>query len=107
MHLKSGKLSGAHKGNFAQLHVGFASIASMSTLTIRQLPESTKQRLRLRAAANGKSMEAEARAILSAVLDGGTEFDNSWIGQLYRDSVAAGGVDLQVPPDSPATVAEF
>lgn len=39
---------------------------SMSTLTIRKLPESTKARLRARAARAGRSMEAEAREILAA-----------------------------------------
>lgn len=79
----------------------------MSVLTIRKLPEETKKRLRLRAAANGKSMEAEARDILATVLNSGQDFDNSWIGQLYHDSISAGGVDLTLPPDSPATTAEF
>lgn len=38
----------------------------MATLTIRQLPDDTKARLRQRAARAGHSMEAEARAILVA-----------------------------------------
>jgi plasmid stability protein len=33
----------------------------MTAITLRQLPEGVKQRLRLRAAANGRSMEADAR----------------------------------------------
>ncbi|HUT78985.1 MAG TPA: plasmid stabilization protein [Polyangia bacterium] len=37
----------------------------MATLTIRKLPESTKARLRTRAARAGRSMEAEAREILT------------------------------------------
>ncbi|WP_367874413.1 plasmid stabilization protein [Luteolibacter sp. Populi] len=36
-----------------------------TTLTIRNLAEPVKQKLRLRAARNGRSMEAEAREILS------------------------------------------
>ena len=36
----------------------------MSTLTIRNLDEDVKARLRVRAAENGRSMEAEVRAIL-------------------------------------------
>lgn len=79
----------------------------MSTLTIRKLPEDTKQRLRLRAAANGKSMEAEARDILSAVLDAEHSFDNSWVGLLYNHTLQEGGVDLEIPPDTPATAARF
>jgi plasmid stability protein len=37
----------------------------MATLTIRNVPEETRQRLREEAARNGRSMEAEARAILA------------------------------------------
>jgi hypothetical protein len=37
------------------------SIASMATLTIRQLDQKTKTRLRVRAAHHGRSMEEEAR----------------------------------------------
>ncbi len=36
----------------------------MSVLTIRKLDDEVKQRLRMRAARHGTSMEAEARAIL-------------------------------------------
>ena len=39
-----------------------------TTLTIRNLDEDVKQRLRLRAASHKTSMEAEARAILAATL---------------------------------------
>ncbi len=39
----------------------------MSILNIRNLPEDVHRRLRLRAAKAGRSMEAEARAILTAV----------------------------------------
>jgi plasmid stability protein len=40
----------------------------MSTLTIRKLDEEVKQGLRIRAARNNASMEAEARAILEAAV---------------------------------------
>lgn len=40
----------------------------MATLMIRDLDEMVKARLRVRAANNGRSMEAEARAILGAAL---------------------------------------
>jgi antitoxin FitA len=41
-----------------------------TTLTIRNLAEPVKQMLRLRAAGHGRSMEAEARAILTEALEG-------------------------------------
>ncbi|MGH6915529.1 MAG: FitA-like ribbon-helix-helix domain-containing protein [Geminicoccales bacterium] len=39
----------------------------MAALNIRNLPDEVHRRLRVRAAKAGRSMEAEARAILSAV----------------------------------------
>src|ERR1043165_8843820 len=42
----------------------------MGSLTVRNLPESVKNRLRLRAAANGRSMEEEVRLLLA---DGAAE----------------------------------
>jgi len=41
-----------------------AIIAIMASITIRRLPESTKRRLRMRAARNGRSMEQELRELL-------------------------------------------
>ena len=38
----------------------------MSSLTVRNLPEDVKKRLRMRAAANGRSMEEEIRLLLAA-----------------------------------------
>jgi plasmid stability protein len=40
----------------------------MASLTIRNLEESLKSRLRVRAATNGRSMEDEVRVLLRAVL---------------------------------------
>ena len=37
----------------------------MTTLTVRNLPEDVKKRLRQRAAANGRSMEEEVRILLA------------------------------------------
>ena len=39
-----------------------------TTLTIRNLEERVKQKLRVQAACNGRSMEAEARAILTVAV---------------------------------------
>jgi plasmid stability protein len=44
----------------------------MASLNIRNVPESTRRRLRLRAARKGRSMEAEARAILAKAVQGET-----------------------------------
>ena len=40
----------------------------MATITVRDLPEDVQRRLKQRAVANDRSMEAEARAILSAAV---------------------------------------
>ncbi len=40
----------------------------MATLTIRNLPDDVRDRLRVRAAQNGRSMEAEARDVLRGAL---------------------------------------
>lgn len=45
-----------------------ASIASMATLTIRNLPDEIYDRLRRRAAENKRSMEAEARDLMAKAL---------------------------------------
>jgi plasmid stability protein len=42
----------------------------MATLTIRNLPDDVRDRLRIEAAKNGRSMEAEARAVLEAAVKG-------------------------------------
>ena len=41
----------------------------MATLTIRNLPDKIRERLRVRAAKRGVSMEAEARAILTEAIN--------------------------------------
>ena len=45
-----------------------ASLAPTASITIRNLDGRVKERLRVRAAQNGRSMEAEARSILSDTL---------------------------------------
>jgi plasmid stability protein len=69
----------------------------MATLVIRDLDESLKKRLRVRAAHNGRSMEAEARAILGAALfEPGTQ---RGIGSRIRQRFAdLDDVDIAVPP---------
>ncbi|MFZ4071829.1 MAG: FitA-like ribbon-helix-helix domain-containing protein [Caulobacterales bacterium] len=66
----------------------------MASLTIRNLDDDIKERLRVRAAHNGRSMEEEARAILRATVAGATAVD------LWSRSRAlfagAKGVDLEL-----------
>ncbi len=70
----------------------------MATLTIRDLDDSVKQRLRVRAAEKGVSMEAEVRSILqSAVADAPAQGD--WYLRL-RERIAQTGFvdDVSIPP---------
>ena len=79
----------------------------MSAITIRKLPDGAKQRLRMRAAAHGRSMEAEAREILVEALSSTSRADLSWIEQLIAVGYELGGVDLEIPEDQPATAADL
>jgi plasmid stability protein len=71
----------------------------MSAITIRMLPDGTKQRLRRRAAAHGRSMEAEARMILLDALGRTQHTDPSWIEQLIEVGDELGGVELEIDLD--------
>ncbi len=73
-----------------------------ASITIRNLDPAIKERLRVRAAQHGQSMEAEARVILQTVL---APEGASPIRHLY-DRVRArfaplGGIDLELPPREP------
>jgi antitoxin FitA len=68
----------------------------MAALSIRGLDDDVREQLRLRAARNGRSMEAEARAILTeAVRD--REMDQGLFITLLERFGALGGVDLELP----------
>jgi plasmid stability protein len=69
----------------------------MASLTIRRLDEKLKRRLRVRAARHGRSMEEEARQILSRDLQ-----SDKAPPQNLADAIAAlvdpvGGIDLDLP----------
>ncbi len=68
----------------------------MGALSIRNLDDDVKQRLRTRAARHGRSMEAEVRAILVEVVSEPGDSDN--LLQALLDRVGAvGGTDLELP----------
>ena len=75
---------------------------AVASITIRNLDPALKERLRVRAAGHGHSMEAEARRILQDAL---TAHGAPPLRHLY-DRVRArfaslGGVDLELPPREP------
>ncbi len=79
----------------------------MASITIRQLPESTKRKLKIRAAQHGRSMEQEAREILSAELSkpvspNKTPKTGADLVKAIREIFEPlGGVDLEIPPREP------
>ncbi|WP_250289866.1 FitA-like ribbon-helix-helix domain-containing protein [Frankia sp. CiP1_Cm_nod1] len=80
----------------------------MAALTIRDLDDEVKARLRVRAAHNGRSMEAEARAILRAALTGPAPRRGlgSQIHQYFADLDE--DVELALPPRTePPRAADF
>lgn len=79
----------------------------MAALTVRGLPGDVKHRLRMRAAAHGRSMEAEARAILVHALDDGRRVDLTWVDSLVAVGDELGGVELREIADSPAGAADL
>jgi len=73
----------------------------VASITIRNLDDDLKTRLRLRAAGNGRSMEEEARVILREAV--GQEMPPSkglatTIHELFKPY---GGVELELPPHEP------
>jgi antitoxin FitA len=70
---------------------------SVASLVIRELDEDLKARLRMQAAEHGRSMEAEARAILGSALNG--RRPPRGLGSHIRKGFAdLGGVELELPP---------
>jgi plasmid stability protein len=74
----------------------------MSSITIRNLDTAVKERLRVRAAEHGHSMEAEARRILQAALSGPRPSGRNLYERIHARFAALGGVDLELPPREPA-----
>ena len=74
---------------------------SGNAVTVRGLTPQLKARLRVRAAHNGRSMEAEARAILEAALSAPDD-ETTDLGAFARGLIAPiGGIDLELPSRGP------
>ena len=69
----------------------------MATLTIRQLDDETKSRLRVRAAHHGRSMEEEAREILRAAVQEPAPRQENLAAAIRRRFAPFGGVELKLP----------
>lgn len=68
----------------------------MAALSIRGLDDRVKERLRLRAARHGRSMEAEVRAILAEAVSEPTTSEGLFATLLDRFG-DIGGVELELP----------
>ena len=70
----------------------------MATLTVRNLDEGTKSKLRQMAARQGHSMEEEVRRILNRAV---TQEERKGLGtRISRIFAEIGGVDLEIPARS-------
>lgn len=73
----------------------------MATLTIRDLDETLKRDLRMRAASRNRSMEEEARQILRAALLESPVPDKDLASRIRARFVGLGDVELSVPVREP------
>jgi len=73
----------------------------MASMTIRQLDDVLKQRLRVRAAMHGRSMEDEARDILRTALARDETLEQSLIESIRARVAPLSGVDLDIPTREP------
>ena len=73
----------------------------MASITIRNLDDDVKTRLRMRAAQKGRSMEEEARLILREAV-GRKEVPAKGLGTAIHERFKPfGGVELELPPREP------
>lgn len=77
--------------------------AEMTTanLTIRKIDPAVKERLRVRAAQHGRSMEEEARRILSEACAAEPPPPKNAYEAIRRHFEPLGGVELELPPRRP------
>lgn len=73
----------------------------MASITIRDLDEQTKARLRIRAAHRRRSMEEEARQILREALSADEKPAGNLAEMIGARFGASGGVDLGISPREP------
>lgn len=73
----------------------------MTSITIRNLDEALKRRLRLRAAEHGHSMEEEARNILRTTLNQEPAPPQDLASAIRARFAPLGGVELDIPPRAP------
>jgi plasmid stability protein len=75
--------------------------AGMASMTIRNIDDALKSRLRVQAARHGRSMEDEARDILRAALSAGSGRTTHIVDRIRARVASVGGVDLAEVPREP------
>lgn len=75
----------------------------MGSMTIRNLDDDLKARLRVRAANHGHSMEAEVRQILRDALEGGNPSPRSLVEGIRSRVTPLGGIELDIPDRDPVS----
>lgn len=70
----------------------------MASMTIRNIDEQLKTRLRMQAAQHGRSMEDEARDILRAALSTAPSRARTLVEAIRSRIDPLGGVDLEIAP---------
>lgn len=70
----------------------------MASMTIRNLDEKLKSRLRVRAAQHGRSMEDEARDILRVALATEAQGGQGLVDAIRARITPLGGIELERPP---------
>ncbi len=73
----------------------------MANITIRNLDDDVKTRLRVRAAEHNRSMEEEVRIILRDVVNGGQTGPRDLVRFTRECFAPLGGVELELPPRRP------
>jgi plasmid stability protein len=68
----------------------------MASMTIRNIDESLKARLRVQAAKHGRSMEDEARDILRTALSSGAARSSTLVKAIRARIEPLGGVELEI-----------
>lgn len=80
---------------------------AVAAISVRDLDDGVRERLRVRAAGNGRSMEAEIRDILTAAVSEGEPAADLFTTLLDRFG-ELGGVDLPIPArGTPARAVDF
>ena len=78
-----------------------AIIDCMASITIRNLEEATKRKLKIRAAIHGRSMEQEAREILKNALRQKPRTGADLVKAIRQRFAPLGGVELEPFPREP------